>query len=47
MKAIVNELTRLGVQVEEGHDFCVVEGNDGKIKEGVEVRRGEGGNERE
>ena len=37
MKAIVNELTRLDVNVTEGHDYCVVESSGGKVKGGVEI----------
>lgn len=38
MKAIVNELTKLGATVEEGEDYCVITPPaGGKINEGVEI----------
>eukprot|EP00892_Ulva_mutabilis_P006811 jgi/Ulvmu1/4501/UM002_0227.1 len=38
MKAIVNELTKLGAKVEEGEDYCIITPPEGgKINEGVEI----------
>jgi len=37
MKAIVNELTRLGVPIAEYHDYCEIDGTAGAVKSGVSI----------